>query len=155
MSPLLVHAKQQLTVEKLLDFPIEQLLEINISTLTPHKINDVTGTVYVYSQKDIKKHGWLHLSDLVQHIPGVDVGNTGSGIFLSTRGVVDKTAHGNKTVILIDGHNMSFSSTNSPGFLGFNKQYSLAGIKQVEVIVGPGSTLHGANAFNMVIDLIT
>jgi len=58
-------------------------------------------------------------------------------------------------VIMIDGHNASFSSLSSPGFGGFMNQYDILNAKRVEVQIGPGGTLHGANAFGIVINIIT
>ncbi len=139
----------------LLELSLEDLLLITIATRTSRTRADIPATVYVYNQNDIRDHGWASLADLVQHIPGVDVINKFRGVTLSTRGVPDLNFHGSKTVIMIDGHNTAFSSLSAAGFGGFSSQYDLLNAKRVEVLVGPGGTLHGANAFGMVINIIT
>jgi len=146
-------SKQKL--QDLLKLPLEGLLELTIATRTPHTRSDIPATVYVYSQDDIREHGWTSLGELAQHIPGVDVVNKSRGITLSARGVADLGFHGSKTVVLVDGHNAAFSSLSAAGFGGFNNQYDILNAKRVEVLVGPGGTLHGANAFGIVINIIT
>lgn len=139
-----------------LSLSLEELGEITIATRTSRSNSEIPSTVYVYSQEDIRSHGWTSLSELVPDIPGVDVINKGGrGVTLSVRGVGDLSFHGSKTVVMIDGHNAANSSQSSPGFGGIMNQYDIFNAKRVEVQIGPGGTLHGANAFGIVINIIT
>ncbi len=153
--PFLSAAATKEELSRLLALPLESLMQVNIATKTPRNVKDVSAPVFVYTQQDIRRHGWQYLSELLRDVPGVDVQNAQSGVMFSVRGIADNSAHGNKTVIMLDGHNIGFPSTNSPGFLGLQNDISLISIKRVEILLGPGSTLHGANAFGMVVDLIS
>lgn len=142
--------------DKLLSLSIEELLNVTIATRTERPVSKVPSTVFVYEQKDIRRHGWNSLAELVQDIPGVDIVNKGGrGVTLSTRGVADLSFHGSKTVVMIDGHNTAYSSKSSPSFGGFMNEYDIFNAKRVEVALGPGGTLYGANAFGITINIIT
>ena len=136
-------------------FSLEGLMQVTIDSKTPRNQKDVSSTVYVYTKEDILKHGWNSISDIFQHIPGVDYSFNGSGYFVSARGVPDYTLNGSKTVIMIDGHDMSNSSFNSTSYQGFQKHFDVRSAKRIEVLVGAGSTLHGANAYGLVVNIIT
>jgi len=144
------------SADELLDFSLEELGEITIATRTSRSSSEIPSTVYVYSQEDIRRHGWNSLAELVPDIPGVDVINKGGrGLTLSVRGVGDLNFQGGKTVVMIDGHNAAYSALSSPGFSGIMNQYDILSAKRVEVQIGPGGTLHGANAFGIIINIIT
>ncbi len=71
-----------------LSLSLEELGEITIATRTSRSSSEIPSTVYVYSQEDIRSHGWTSLSELVLDIPGVDVINKGGrGVTRSVRGV--------------------------------------------------------------------
>ncbi len=159
-SSQLCHANGQadklVVNSSLLNLSLSELGEITIATRTSRSNSEIPSTVYVYSQEDIRRHGWTSLAELVPNIPGVDVINKGGrGLTMSVRGVGDLSFHGNKSVVLIDGHNAGYSATGSPGFSGIMDQYDILNAKRVEVQIGPGGTLHGANAFGIVINIIT
>lgn len=142
--------------DDLLELSLDELNDITIATRTSRSSSEIPSTVYVYTQEDIRRHGWNSLAELVPDIPGVDVINKGGrGVTLSVRGVADLSFHGSKTVVMIDGHNAAYSALSSPGFSGIMNQYDIFNAKRVEVQVGPGGTLHGANAFGIVINIIT
>lgn len=139
-----------------LELSLEDLGDITIATKTSRSSSEIPSTVFVYTQEQIRQHGWNSLAELMQDVPGVDVINKGGrGTTLSVRGVGDLSFHGNKTVVMIDGHNTSISSKNSPGYSGFMNQYDIFNAKRIEIQIGPGGTLHGANAFGIVINIIT
>ena len=148
-------ATSETSLRELLNLSFDDLLNVTISSRTSRKLSNIPSTVYVYTQEEIRKHGWTSLAELIQHVPGVDVVNKHPGVTLSVRGVGDLGFHGRKTVIMIDGHNMAFSALGSPGFGGFMNQYDIFNAKRVEILIGPGGTLHGANAFGIVIDIKT
>ncbi len=153
--PMDLKAQADEEIFQLSNLSLESLMRVNIATKTPHFKKDITSTVHIFNASEIKKHGWLYLSELLRHVPGVDLVDMGSGIFFSVRGVADLSTHGNKTVIMIDGHNTQFSTFNSSNYLGFQNDINLAAAKSVEVQVGPAGTLHGANAFGLVVDILT
>jgi len=140
---------------KIDDFSLEGLLQVTIDTKTPRNQKDIASTVHVYSHEDIQKHGWNSLSDVFQHIPGVDYSFNGSGYYISARGVPDYTLNGSKTIVMIDGHDMSNPSFNSTSYQGFQKHFDIRNAKRIEILIGPGSTLHGANAYGLVVNIIT
>ncbi len=148
-------AQSELPLDNFFNLSFAELASVSISTHTERSLGLIPSTVYVYTDEDIRIRGWTSLSDLIQDVPGVDIVNTHLGLTQSVRGVGNLGLHGRKTVVMIDGHNMAFSALGSPGFGGFLNQYDILNAKRVEILIGPGGTLHGANAFGIVIDIQT
>ena len=145
---------QQPTPSELFKTPIEQLMEMQVTSVSKkeQKISTVAAAIFVITQEDIRRSGATSIPELLRLAPGLDVAQLdGNSWGISSRGFNNRWS--NKLLVLIDGR-----SVYSPVFSGVYWQaidVPLADIERIEVIRGPGATVWGANAVNGVISIIT
>jgi iron complex outermembrane receptor protein len=142
------------TPEDVLDLPIEDLLNVNITSVSkkPQALSDAAAAIFVISHDDIKRSGVTSVPEALRMAPGVDVARINSNKWaVSARGF--NGAFANKLLVLMDGR-----SVYTPAFSGVYwdaQDVLLEDVDRIEVIRGPGATLWGANAVNGVINIIT
>jgi len=125
--------------------------ETEIATKTKMNIDFVPGMVTVLHGKVLLAKGVANVFDALKLVPGVDLNIGGDGqTQLIFRGL-GKLFGSGKVKVLVNG--IGFNNT-------FTAQTQLNGIpieqvERIEVIRGPGSTIHGEFAFAGVIDVIT
>ena len=152
------HAGWAQTVEQLQKLSIEQLSEIQVSSVAKRaeSISDAPAAIYVITHADIIRSGAMTIPDILRLAPNLEVAQLGSTSYaISARGfnVGDNASLSNKLLVMIDGR-----SVYSPMFGGV--YWDMLGvlpedIERIEVISGPGAALWGANAVNGVINIIT
>jgi outer membrane cobalamin receptor len=137
------------------DIPPEFLLfgeEKIIVTAARHeqKIGKAPAAINVITTEDIKNSGLLTVGDILRSLPGIDVRNAGTKLYLAPRGLAGTVT--NRVICLVDGRPI-----NTPLYGSFFPDLTLplVNIKRIEVIRGPGSAIYGANAFAGVINIIT
>ena len=129
-------AEEGLEVLLFMDVPVEVT-----STLSEQRLSQAPSVMTVVTRKEILQSGAKDLMELLYYVNGVDVGNGDvSGVNLSIRGIREAASNA-KVLFLVDGHPM-----NNPSSGNWNA-FGLAGIKQVEILRGPGSALYGDHAF--------
>ncbi|MCD6175676.1 MAG: Plug domain-containing protein, partial [Planctomycetes bacterium] len=141
------------TTEDLFDLSLEELMEIEVASTskTPVSIERAPGTVYLFSGDALWDKGITTLEDLLRQIPGVQLvpsrlGHTSVWI----RGVQGR--YNSKLLLLVDGVPMrDFFYGN----FTVDEMYPMENIEKIEVLLGPGSTLYGSNAFAGVISITT
>lgn len=138
---------------KLSELSLEELMNIEITTASKkaEKIREAPATVYVITQDDIRKRGYVYLKDVLRDLPGMEtIENyiSGLGTLVPVRGVIGN----NKIIILLNGKRV-----NPPGGeeMNLGSDFNILQAKQIEVIYGLGSTLYGQDAINAVINVIT
>ncbi|MFZ5775908.1 MAG: TonB-dependent receptor plug domain-containing protein [Thermodesulfobacteriota bacterium] len=107
----------------------------------------------VITAEDIKSMGATTLDEVLESVPGLHVEPSGTAYFSSIwsiRGV--HTSQNPQVLLLING--VPFTS-NYQGSRFMNFQMPVAMISRVEVVRGPGSALHGADAFAGTVNVIT
>ncbi len=108
--------------------------------------------VSVITAEKIRKSGARSLYEVLQRVPGFGVSMARYGKhMIEVRGI--KTIHSEKIKMLIDGHSTNGVLDNS--FTWGPDSLSLNNIKRIEIIRGPGSALHGSNAFVGIINIVT
>lgn len=114
---------------------------------------DAPATMYVLTEEDIQASGAKNLSDLLRQIPGMEA-KTWLSEFqnLSLRGLLGASVVNERILWLLDG--VPWNDVRDGGVWG-GEELPLELIKRIEVQVGPGSTLYGANAFQGVIHIVT
>lgn len=141
-------------VPDLADFTLEQLLEVQITTVSkkPERRFTSSAAVYVLTRDDIRRSGATNIPDLLRLVPGVEVGRIDSNKwFIGVRGFASRLTR--SLLVLIDGR-----SVYSPLFAGAYWEVQdtlLSDLERIEVVLGPGGSLWGANAVNGVINIIT
>lgn len=120
------------------------------------KITDAPASVSVISKDDLLSRPHVNLLDMLKYQEGIDVGTTrdktGQGS-VSMRGLT-----GEYTLYLIDGKRQNNHGDIYPNNFGgnaFGHMPPAEAIERIEVIRGPASTLHGADAMGGVINIIT
>ncbi len=138
------------SLEDLLELSLEELTQVTV-TRSPERVADTPATTIIVTQRQIQQRGYFTLKQLLDDLPGLDIGVQGLPFGMSrysARGI----AGINFLKILQDG-----IPIDSPGNMIFplEEQYPLHHVKQVEVVYGPGSALYGADAVSLVVNLIT
>lgn len=153
-SPLVSSAATVDDAAKLVDLSLEELLNMEITTLSrkAEDLADAPAAVFVISQSDIQRSGARSIPDLLRMVPGMQVAQMDSNKWAVTaRGANGRFA--NKLLVLMDGR-----SVYSPLLAGVYwdiQDTDLSTIERIEVIRGPGATMWGANAVNGVVNIIT
>jgi iron complex outermembrane receptor protein len=125
-----------------------------ITIATKHKtpISKAPGIATVITAKQIKQMGFRTLADILKIVPGfyISMDETGERE-VAVRGVLDDASQ--KLKVLIDGH--SVNNPWSGGAMWTFHDLVVENAKRIEIIRGPGSALHGQNAFLAVVNIIT
>jgi len=138
----------------LVDLEIEQLLDLDISSITKTSSNSkkVPAAIFVLNHEDILRTGATSIPEALRMVPGLHVAKTnGGGWSVSVRGV--NSQFGDPLLVLVDGR-----SVYTPLFSGTwwdQIDVLMEDIERIEVIRGPGTSLWGANAVNGVINIVT
>src|ERR1039457_6927099 len=116
------------------------------------KISQAAAAISVITQEDIQRLGATNIPDLLRMVPGLDVAQINANTWaISARGFNSQFA--NKMLVLIDGR-----AVYTPLLGGVSWEtldVPVEAIDRIEVILGPGGTIWGANAVNGVINIIT
>ncbi|MCP5004419.1 MAG: TonB-dependent receptor [Planctomycetes bacterium] len=127
--------------------------EIVISALKrPQTVSKSPAIMSVVTARQIKQMGFRTLTDVLKTVPGFDISMDRTGEKeISARGFL--AINSEKVKVMIDGH-----SINDPLSGGASNNFSdlvVENAKRIEIIRGPGSALHGQNAFHAVVNVIT
>ena len=114
-------------------------------------IEDLPVTVYVVTRDEILKNGYTTLTDVLKDVPGIKVSQPGSGIEGET--FLMRGLHGNYyTKILVDDVPIQPSVVSGMPIAG---QLPIRQAEKIEIILGPASSVYGADAMAGVINIIT
>ncbi len=108
------------------------------------------NVMYVVTKEQIAQRGYKNIYELLQTIPGYVITIKNIGDYLAqVRGIAANDNE--KITIMINGH--SISNLQEPILL--DGPINLDNVERVEIIVGPGSVLYGANTLGSIVNLIT
>lgn len=117
----------------------------------PTALRSTPAPTHILTAEDIRRSGATVLPDVLRLVPGLHVarasGNTWS---ISARGFNSGAA--NKMLVLVDGR--SVYSQLHAGVFWDVQNIPLDSIERIEVILGPGGSLWGANAVNGIVNII-
>ena len=135
----------QSTLGEILDTP---LLAASYSEEKP---SDAAATAYVFTAETIDKRGYSTLIELLKDLPQFQV-QRNSDVrrlnLVSVRGIPNNE----RLVILYDGVRVTPPTGDLLAIAG---QFSLKNAARVEVVLGPMSSLYGADAFSGVINVVS
>ncbi len=124
---------------------------VTVASRYAQAVEQAPSIVTVVTDREIRSRGHRTLSDLLRSLPGVFITVSQEGRNLAWfRGVI--SPDNNKFLLLVDG---------VPWYDGIythawiDEYIPLADVKQVEIIKGPGSAVHGTNAFAGVVNVVT
>lgn len=114
----------------------------------PKRANSLTQPVTVLSGEDLRARGVTRVSDALREVPGaalVQSGSYGSLTSLFLRG-----GESRYTKVLIDG-----VPVNAPGGYFDFSHLTTDNIDRIEIVRGPASVLHGADAVSGIVQIFT
>jgi iron complex outermembrane receptor protein len=136
------------------ELDLEALLDQTIVTASKYeqKLDDTPLAVTVITAEEIAASGARSIPELLYRVPGLDIIQMTSSTYdVSARGL--NRAGANSVLVLVDGRSVYVD------FYGVTvwEQLTVAldDIKAIEVVRGPGSSMHGASAIAGVINIIT
>ena len=141
--------------EDILDTPLEDLMKVDITDAfkSPIPLMRVPAAIYVVNQETIHRSGVKTLPEALRLVPGVEVSRIGNVYYtVSIRGFGNYLAS-NKILVLMDGRTL-YSPYQNTVYWEI-EDVMMDDIDRIEVILGPGGSLWGANAVNGVINVIS
>jgi iron complex outermembrane receptor protein len=138
----------------LFDMTLEELMHVEVvsSTRSPVELRDLPAAVHVLSREDIRRSGATSIPEALRMVPGLNVARVNSHKWaVSARGF--QTYLSEKMLVMIDGRTiyMEYASLVAWQLQGVR----LEEIERIEVILGPGGSVWGANAVNGIINVLT
>lgn len=125
-------------------------LQVITSSRTVESRDNAPNVMYVITKEQIEQRGYKNIYELLQTIPGYVITIKNIGDYMAqVRGIAANDNE--KITIMINGH--SISNLQEPILL--DGPINLDNVERVEIVVGPGSVLYGANTLGSIINLIT
>jgi vitamin B12 transporter len=145
-----VMVSSMLAVEKAAAQPprnVDPVVVTATKTETPQE--RLGAAVSVVTDEEITEKQWITLEEALRHVPGVDIQRSGG--LGKTAQIRIRGAGTQQVQVMIDGMRVK-----SPT-LGVTEltDISLDAIDRIEIVRGPQSTLHGADAIGGVVNIIT
>jgi iron complex outermembrane receptor protein len=118
------------------------------------QLHEQSLAISVISQEDIESIGHTHISQLLSQVPGVSIsrGNGQENLTAIRSGVLTGAGSCGAFYFAEDGIPL-----RGPGFCNVNELFDVNAEQaaRIEVIRGPGTAVHGSNALNGVINVIS
>lgn len=147
---------QKLKDDDLFDLPLTQLVNVKVQSASRfmQKSSEAPSAVSVVTAEDIRSFGWRTLQDALNALRGLNVRDDRNYTYLGVRGFNRVGDYNSRTLIMINGRRMN-DAIFDQGFMGEEFMLDMNLIDRIEYIPGSGSSVHGANAFLGVINIIT
>lgn len=138
----------------LVDLSLEEILSLEVESVSKHAepYFDVPSSVYVLEREDILGSGATRLSELLQLVPGTNFTDLS---YDQPNGTIRDFAnvYGGNMLVLLD--RVPVQSPAAGSFFFSNFYIAIEEIDRIEVILGPGGAVYGANAVTGVISIYT
>ena len=119
------------------------------ATRTETPIEEVLSDISVLERAQIEKMGASSISDVLSHLPGVSISQTGGPA--STTGVFIRGSESRFTAVFVDGVRLDSQSTGGAPW----EAIPLSQIERIEVLRGPAAAIYGSDAVAGVVQLFT
>lgn len=150
----LASASVEAAPSSLLDLELEQLMEMNVTTVTKRtqSYRDSAAAVFIITQDDIRRSGATVLPEVLDLAPGISTARINNFLWgVTARGELSQYAE--KLLVMVDGRSVYHPYLS--GVFWESVLPSLNEIERIEIIRGPGTSIWGANAVNGIINIIT
>jgi iron complex outermembrane recepter protein len=118
------------------------------------QLNEQSVALSIISQEEIESIGHTHISQILNQVPGVSIsrGNGQENLTAIRSGVLTGTGSCGAFYFAEDGIPL-----RAPGFCNVNELFDVNAEQaaRIEIIRGPGTAVHGSNALNGVINVIS
>jgi outer membrane receptor for ferrienterochelin and colicin len=154
----------KLTTEELYALPLEDVMQLSkIAGVSVEELYEMVSTssraeeskeeapnvMHVITREDIKHRGYRSLREVLINIPGFGVFMKDVQYVAQVRGIAPNDNE--KISFMLDGHRINQMS--EPDIL--NSPVNLSNLERIEIIVGPGSVLYGAESLVAIVNMIT
>ena len=150
-----VHAASELSLDTLTYMSLEDLMKLTV--VSPSRKDEIAfgaaAAVHIITQDDIRGSGAVNIPEALRLAPGLHVARKDTNNYVVTSRGFNDLPYSDKLLVMIDGravHSQTFSHVWWPAI-----NHPIEDIERIEVILGPGSALWGANAINGIINIIT
>jgi len=121
------------------------------ATRNKRELLDVPLRISVVGKSKVDAMPALSVDDYLRSVPGLNVSRGASFFGASTVSMRGMGNEAGRTLVMIDGVPVNKSDGGSVNWNMINA----ADVEQIEVLKGPGSSIHGGNAMGGVINIIT
>jgi len=151
---LRVFAQEDNKIEELAQISLEELMQMKVTSASGAEelIKDAPAAMIVITDDEIKKRGYISLSDILMDLPGFDISVTNGADYMVAYQRGYRTSYTQRTLLMIDGKVENHLWSH---IAHISRQYPLSNVKKIEVLYGPASAVYGANAFLGIINVIT
>ena len=154
----------KLTIEELYALPLEDVMQlseiagvsveelyemVSTSSRTEESKEEAPNVMHVITRDDIKHRGYRSLREALINIPGFGVFMKDVQYVAQVRGIAPNDNE--KISFMLNGHRINQMS--EPDIL--NSPINLSNLERIEIIVGPGSVLYGAESLVAIVNMIT
>jgi len=145
-------------INKLIGLSLEELLDVEIvvASQTEETIFDAPSSVTVFTRPQLLRMGVTTVEELLNFVPGFISTREivfGQGYMVSARGTTTPQSSYN-ILFMLDGQRLN-NDLRGGALDSYGHFISLANVKQVEIIRGPGSASYGTGAVTGVVNIIT
>ena len=139
--------------EDVYDMSLEELLHVQVTSASKMEqdLANAPSHLIVITREQIRDRGYQSLEDILRDLPAIDIQEY-SHVFSFNRITMRGISGNNKFLILLNGQRISSPTTD---IIPVKENYPIYFAKQVEIILGPGSAIYGADAFSGLINIIT
>ncbi len=150
-----VFSAQLAASKDLFSLSLEELMSVDIesSGFFAMPANQSPGSVWVFSEQELNSSPIVYLRDLFEnYVPSTTISYSRfAGPIMGVRGI--STDNNSKTLFMVNGQNLNLK--NHYGYQAGLHSVLFGDMERVEVILGPGSLLHGSGAINSLVNLIS
>lgn len=148
LSPLLAQEDvfmNNATLDDLLNTPV------TTASQNQEKLSEAPATIFVLTAAEIAARGYTQLDQLLEDLPEVEIQYKSEPIAYNWTNI--RGASGNDHfLILLDGVRINAPIGEKMAITG---NYNIANIERVEIVIGPGSAIWGADAYGGVVNIIS
>jgi iron complex outermembrane receptor protein len=129
-------------------------MEVTTATLRPQKSSDSPATTTVITQREIAEFGYRTLAEALRSVAGMYIRNDRNYLNLGVRGFSIPGDFSTRVLLLVDGYRVNDPAYHQP-LVDYLLPIPIEAVSQIEVVMGPGSTLYGSDALLATINIIT
>lgn len=130
---------------------LDDLLNVEVVTSSrkAERSDEAPNVIHVITKEEIKRRGYSTYKDILTTIPGFNVFHGDLGYMSQVRGIAPNMH--NKVTYMVNGRQINqYRETNM--LVG---PVSLDNVERIEIVVGPGSVLYGAETLLAIVNIIT
>lgn len=137
-------------LSKIVGVSVEELYEmVSTASRAEESKEEAPNVMHVVTRDDIKHRGYRSLREVLINIPGFGVFMKDVQYVAQVRGIAPNDNE--KISFMLNGHRINQMS--EPDIL--NSPVNLSNLERIEIIIGPGSVLYGAESLVAIVNMIT